>query len=102
MTSRSAKQFRRENLILFSDSEDESESDDSEDEFQDQNLYDCEPESDNESIAVNDLKFEKVEEEKKKSGRPSKLRGAYQNLPKARTIPDEAFTCEQKLMSSVI
>ena len=47
------------------------------------------------------MKVEKVEEEKKKTGRPSKLRGAYQNLPKARTIPDEAFTCEQKLMDFI-
>ena len=63
MTSQSAKQFRRENLILFSDSENES--DDSDDEFETQDLYDCESESDTETVAVKDLKFEKIEKKRK-------------------------------------
>ena len=42
MTSQRAKHFRRENLILFSDSE--SVSDNSGDEFETQDLYDCESE----------------------------------------------------------
>ena len=99
MTSQSAKQFRRENLILFSDSEDES--DNSDDEFETQDLYDCESESDNESVAVKDLKFEKVETEKKKSGRPSRLRGAHKDLPKAKKIPEDAYSCEAKLFDFV-
>ena len=84
MTSQSAKQFRRENLILFSDSE--SESDNSDDEFETEDLYDCESESDNETVAVKDLKFEKIETEKKKSGRPAAdgltilIRGAEKRL----------------------
>ena len=45
MISQSAKEFSWGNLILFSDSENES--DDSDDKFETQNLYDWESESDN-------------------------------------------------------
>ena len=45
MISQSAKKFDRENLILFSDSENES--DDSLDKFETQNLHDWQSESDN-------------------------------------------------------
>ena len=45
MIPQSAKEFSRENLILFSDSENEI--DDSYDKFETQNFYDWQSESDN-------------------------------------------------------
>ena len=48
------------------------------------------------------MKFEKVEEEKKKkTDMPSKLRGDFQNLSKARAISDRAFTCKKQLIDFI-
>ena len=54
MTSQSAKQFRRENLILFPDCGD------SDDEFETQDLYDCESESDTKTVLKNRKRKAKI------------------------------------------
>ena len=94
MLTPAAKQFRRENEILFSESESESEYEDSDNET-------SEPEIEREEDVPVSLTFEKVENERKCTGRPSRLRGAHIDLPKSRTISEETFESEDKLFSHV-
>ena len=96
-----AKIFRRENEILFSESDDSdyenSENDDSENEENpenDENEQTADPE-------VADLRFEKSETEHTFAGRPSKLRGATNKLPRAEPIPENAFSNERALMDHI-
>ena len=87
MLTPAAKQFRRENEILFSESESESEYEDSDNET-------SEPEIEREEDVPVSLTFEKVENERKCTGRPSRLRGAHIDLPKSippKTIPLKLF-----------
>ena len=78
MLTRTAKVFRQENKTLFSDSESESE-------YVDSDIEDLDQEqsfTEREESDLNSLNFEKVEKERKCSGRPSRLRRAYYDLPK--------------------
>ena len=90
--SNSAKQFRRENLILFSDSENESDDSENED-------FEVEEDQESEDIDLANLEFEEVKTENPQIGRPSRLRGGQNPRPKI--IPEEAFASEEKLLNYV-
>ena len=100
MTSKFGKQFLRENQILFSDDEiDELENEELEIE---ESENESETESQSSEIAdISDLVFEKCEKEHKSAGRPSRLRGAHNDLPRSKSIPEEKYSNPRDLMECI-
>ena len=97
MTSRSAREFRRNNPVLFTDSENSENSDENESENDENESENEDSESTSDEVEVKDLKFELQDKEHKATGRPSKLRGNNNRRPRAENIPEEAFESPRKL-----
>ena len=99
MTSRSTREFRRNNPVLFTDSENSGDSDENETDENESENEDSESTSD--EVEVKDLKFELQDEEHRSTGRPSKLRGNNSRRPQAENIPEEAFGSPRKLFQQL-
>ena len=101
MSARSGRIFLQENPELFSESEGEFDENSDGDESENEESENEESENEESEPDLSNLEFKELETELSATGRPSKIRGAHNTMPRAKPIPESAFSSPTSLMNEV-